>query len=548
MINHLYIKNFVLIDDVSLEFKSGFSAFIGETGAGKSVLIDAISLLRADRASVSLIAKDAEKAIVEGTFDLSDDAHAQSVLKEAGFDCEQEVTFTREIHRSGKSTVRIDHRIVTLSLMKEVLERQIDIHGQRDSQYLLNTASHIDLLDQYLKTEDLRREVRESYQAWKLLVREKEKALQETYNESDLEFFHHEISEIEAADLREGEEEELQEKEKQYKSVKASYEKLSAILDSYDDSLSSSLYEMNRMVQSLDDNELFQSAKNAMNDAYYGIADAVDTLRRGYDDMDLSEEEINAMEERLFLIQRMKRRYGRSIAEILKKKEELEGQVERIAHRNEYLEQIGRRIDAAFAEYRKRAEKLSEVRRKGVKKLDRAIAAHLGDLMLEHARFTVDIRTCDPGETGMDRVEFMIAMNRGEDPKPLSKTASGGELSRLMLGLKAVFTELEGIETVIFDEIDSGVSGPVASAIGRKMKELSRSAQVFSVTHLAPVAASADHHYFVSKSEEDGRVHTHVKALNRKEIIEELAVISGGELTEAGIAAAEELYERSRES
>ena len=548
MILHLYIKNFVLIDELSLDFKDGFSAFIGETGAGKSVLIDAISLLRADRASVSLIAKDADKAVVEGTFDLSKDAHALAALKEAGFDCEEEVTFTREIHRSGKSTVRIDHRIATLGLMKDILEREIDIHGQRDSQYLLNTSTHIHLLDQFLKDHVLKESVQNSFRVWKGLVKEKEKALQETYNESDLEFFEHEIREIEDAELRETEEEELQEKERQYKTVKASFEKLSSILTAYDDSLSSSLYEMNRLVQSLDDSAVFESAKSAMNDAYYGIADAMDTLRSGFDSMDLSEEEINAMEERLFLIQRMKRRYGRSIAEILNKKEELKQQVERIAHRREYLEQMDRKIAEAFAVYKGHAEKLSAVRKAGRKKLDQAVAAHLKDLMLENARFFFFFSSCEANEYGTDRVEFMISMNRGEDLKPLSKTASGGELSRLMLGLKAVFTRLEGIETVIFDEIDSGVSGPVAACIGRKMQELCESAQVFSVTHLAPVAACADHHYFVSKSEEKGRTHTHVRALNHTELIEQLAVISGGDATSTGIAAAEELYERSRAS
>ena len=546
MLRHLYIKNFVLIEELNLDFKDGFSAFIGETGAGKSILIDAVSLLRADRASVSYISKGKDRAIVEGTFDLAQDAHALEVLRSAGFDTEGEVTFTREISSSGKSTVRIDHRIVTLGLLKDVLEYEIDIHGQRDNQYLLNTSAHIRLLDEYLQDDELRVRTGTAFREWKKLCDEKETALKETYSEADLEFFQHEINEIESADLKEGEEEELLEKEKQFKAVKSSFEKLNSIIGGYDETLSGEMYEMNHLVQSLDDTEIFSSAKESMNDAYYAWADAVDTLRGVYESMDLSEEEINSMEERLFLIQRMKRRYGNSIAAILAKRDELQEQVDRFANRSRFIAEIDRKIEKAKAEYMKYANEISTFRKKGCTALDRAIAGNLSDLMLENARFKTEITPCEPNENGIDRVEFLISMNKGEDLKPLSRTASGGELSRLMLGLKVVFTHLQGIQTVIFDEIDTGVSGPVATAIGRKMRELSAQTQVFAVTHLAPVAATAETHYFVSKSEDGEKTHTHVKRLGREEVIEQLAVIASGEITDVSIAAARELFERNQ--
>lgn len=546
MLRHLYIKNFVLIDELNLDFTDGFSAFIGETGAGKSILIDAVSLLRADRASVSYISKGKDRAIVEGTFDLSDDAHALAVLRNAGFETEGEVTFTREISASGKSTVRIDHRIVTLALLKDVLEFEIDIHGQRDNQYLLNTGTHIRLLDEYLQDEELKQKTSAAFHIWKDLCAEKETALKETYSEADLEYFLHEINEIESASLREGEEEELLEKERQYKAVKASYEKLNAVISGYDDSLSGEMYEMNHLVQSLDDTDVFRSARESMNDAYYAWADAVDQLRSVYDSMDLSEEEINTMEERLYLIQRLKRRYGHTVADILARRDELQEQVDRFSNRERFIEQIDKKITAAHAEYLKHAKAISDLRKHGCKKLDHAIADNLKDLMLEKARFETSITPCDPNENGIDRVEFLIAMNKGEDLKPLSRTASGGELSRLMLGLKVVFTHLQGIQTVIFDEIDTGVSGPVATAIGRKMRQLSEQTQVFAVTHLAPVAATAEHHYFVSKSEQNEKTHTHVAQLNGSEIIEQLAVIASGEVTDTSLAAAKELFERNQ--
>ncbi len=546
MLRHLYIKNFVLINELNLDFKDGFSAFIGETGAGKSILIDAVSLLRADRASVSYISKGCDRAIVEGTFDLSHDEHAMHVLKESGFESDGEVTFTREIHSSGKSTVRIDHRIVTLSLLKEVLEYEIDIHGQRDNQYLLNTGTHIRLLDEYLGNQKLRQKTADTYREWKRLCAEKENALRETYSESDYEFFLHEIEEIDSASLKEGEEEELLEREKQYKAVKSSFEKLNSIISEFDESLSNEMYQMNRTVQSLEDGELFSAVKESMNDAYYGWTDAVDQLRGVYDSMDLSEEEINEMEERLYLIQRLKRRYGHTITDILAKRDELQNQVDRYANRSAYLEQIDKKIAKAYAAYQAAAGDISAVRRKGCTKLDKAIALHLKDLLLEKAKFKTDIKPCEPNENGIDRVEFLIAMNKGEDLKPLSRTASGGELSRLMLGLKVVFTHLQGIQTVIFDEIDTGVSGPVATAIGRKMRELGECTQVFAVTHLAPVAATACQHYFVSKSEEGDKTHTHVTPLEGQEVIRQLAVIASGEITDTSLAAAQELFERNQ--
>ena len=392
MLRHLYIKNFVLIDELNLDFKDGFSAFIGETGAGKSILIDAVSLLRADRASTSYISKGKDRALVEGTFDLTRDRHALSVLQSAGFETDGEVTFTREISASGKSTVRIDHRIVTLGLLKDVLEFEIDIHGQRDNQYLLNTASHIRLLDEYLRNDELRQKTTEAFRSWKALCEEKDTALRETYSEADLDFFQHEINEIEAADLKEGEEEELLAKEKQFKAVKSSFEKLNAVISSYDETLSGEMYEMNHLVQSLDDSDVFRSARESMNDAYYSWADAVDQLRGVYDSMDLSEEEINSMEERLYLIQRMKRRYGNTVAEILARRDELQEQVDRFSNRAKFIEEIDRKIDAAYRTYMNYAKEISSVRKKGCADLDKAVAANLNDLMLENARFHTDIK------------------------------------------------------------------------------------------------------------------------------------------------------------
>ena len=545
MIRNLYIQNFVLIDSLNLEFEKGFSSFTGETGAGKSVMIDAISLLAAERASSSFVMKGKERAIIEGTFDLSDDNHALSVLNDAGFETDGTATFTREISANGKSLARIDHRVVPLSLMRNVLLSQIDIHGQRDNAYLLNVSYHEHLLDEFLNNSEVLNRTKDAWRVYDRLRNERDEALAETYNENDLEFLSYQISEIRDADLKEGEEEELAEKEKQYRSLRASLEKLNAAFAIYDDELSGSFYELKRIVSSLD-GEKAESIAETVSDSYYSLSDAMEQLRDYLNAYDMSEEDINAIEERLFTIQRLKRKYGRTIEEVNRKADEMEAQVEMITHRSEYLARKNKEVDKAFNAYMVCAKQLSALRRNNCHRLDEMIAKNLGELMLPNARFVTSIVEKTPGLTGIDHVEFMISMNRGEELKPLSATASGGELSRLMLGLKEIFTRLQGIKTVIFDEIDTGVSGPVATAIGRKMKSLSKDCQVFSVTHLAQVAACADYHYRVYKSDENDRTRTFVKRMNEDEFIDELALISSGEITPSSLAAAKELLERNR--
>lgn len=546
MIRHLYIKNFVLIDELNLDFEEGFSAFTGETGAGKSILIDAISLLCAERASASFIMKGKDKAIIEGTFTFDKNSHAARVLEEAGFETEEEITFTRELHATNKSVCRIDHRIAKLSLLKEALQDEIDIHGQRDNAYLLNDRLHVHLLDRYLQDEAECKEVRTCYEALRKLEKEREEALNSTYNENDLSYFSYQIKEIEEAALTPGEDEELEAKEKQYKAVRDSFDKLNAIFSIYDEEVSGGLYNMLKTIESLKADEEIGKVQNTFSDAYYNMVDALETLGTLRDAMDMSEEEINAMEERLYTIQKLKRKYGRTIEDILQKKEELQQQVDMFAHKQEYLNRMDQEIARAKEAYDVAAEKLHNKRTKGSGKLDEEVMVHLKELMLENARFKTSITEGLPSSYGSDRVEFLISMNRGEDLKPLSKTASGGELSRLMLGLKVIFTRLQGIETVIFDEIDTGVSGPVATSIGKEMHALSKTCQVFAVTHLAPVASCADMQYLVSKASNETDTRTTVTQLDEEGRIRQLALISSGEVTEASLQAARELFERNR--
>ncbi|MBF1092917.1 MAG: DNA repair protein RecN [Solobacterium sp.] len=508
-------------------------------------MLDAISILCAERAGASYISKGKEKAIIEGTFDLSQNKHALEIMADAGLETNEDVTFTRELLSSGKSVIRIDHRIVTLSLAKDILRDEIDIHGQRDTAYLLNTTNHIRLLDTFLQVDEELQQVKDSYQCYSKLLKEKEKALQNEFNENDLEYFQYQIQEIEQADLKIGEDEELAEKERQYKQIKNSLDKYNQVFSLYENGLADSLYDLQKLCLNLGSDEKTTTIQTSISDAYYSISDSIDELHKLVGEYDMDEEEINEMEERLFTIQKLKRKYGNSIEQILAQQEQLKQQVQMFTHRKEFIEQMDQKISTALITYQEYASKLSKIRRTRANELDDAILINLKELMLPNACFKTVFTDCKPSEHGNENVEFMIAMNKGEEPKSLVKTASGGELSRLMLGLKVIFTKLQGIQTVIFDEIDTGVSGPVATAIGQKMKALSKSCQVFAVTHLAQVAACADTHYFVSKEDQDNKTITHVSELDETGRINQLALISSGSITDISTKAAQELYRRN---
>lgn len=546
MIKNIFIKNFILIEQLTLDFQDGFSAFTGETGAGKSILIDAISLLKADRASASYVMKGKDKAIIEGTFDLSNDTHALQILKENGFEDDEEYyTFSREISASGKSVARLNRRIIPLSLMREIVNTQLDIHGQRDNAYLLQSSNHLLLLDRYLHLEDAVQLVKEKYKVYTELVKEKQEAIEDSYNENDLEYFKYQIQEIENANLKPEEEEELEEKEKNYLSLKNSMDKFQAIEDLYTSSVESDIYSLLKLVESLKDVDRIDSLQSQYTDAYYSMVDAVSSLIQMKDNFSFSEEEINEMEERLYTIQKLKRKYNTDIQGILEYKDELKLKVQRFDNRQEYLQQMDDKIKKAENAYLKTAQSISDKRKAGAPALDKAIAEQLSELHLNNAKFLTYIENGEYTSSGIDKVEFKVAMNKGQEYSPLAFSASGGELSRLMLGLKVIFTHLQKIETIIFDEIDTGVSGKVAFSIGKKMKELSDECQVFAVTHLAPVASWADHQYLVSKESDESSTHTTIHELDEYQRIEQLAFISSGEITEASTSAAKELLSRS---
>jgi len=545
----MYVKDFVLIDNVNLSFQDGMSAFTGETGAGKSLLIDAIGILCGERVNASMVKQGKEQAVIEGVFTIGKHHPALSVLQEAGYEVEDDtIIIQRTFTKDGKSSARLNHRTTTVSLIRKILATLIDIHSQHDTQYLLNNKYHLTLLDQYLHEDALREEVARCYHVYHEITAEINEALQSNYNEDDLEFLTFQLNEITQADIKEGELEELEEEAKRF----MAFEKISAALNQSlallngDQGANPAVYETCRLLEPLDEDEVLVQTHDKLLDLYYALDEQYQTLYDYMEQMEYDEARVNEINERMFLIRKVLRKYGGDVEHVFAKQAELERSIERILHRSDYVKKMETKQKKAYEEFYQKAKMLHDLRAAKAKELETNIMAQLRDLHLEHARFHVQMEPVDGNANGIDAVEFFISMNKGEALKPLRTCASGGELSRLMLGLKTVFTALQGIETVIFDEIDTGVSGSVAFAIGKKMQQIASQTQVFCVTHLAQVAACAKHHYLVEKKQGETSTTTYIQELKKAQRLEELAKIASDSTSRHAISAAEELYQKAQ--
>ena len=545
MIQSLFIKNFILIDSLYLDFEHGFSAFTGETGAGKSIVMDAIGLLCGDRVNTNMIRTGTEKTTIEASFSITNSMKEK--LLDAGFE-DDECIVTREFDVNGKSVSRINHRSVTAGMLKDIIGSVVDIHSQHDHQYLLNQKFHLSLLDSYCNENELLQQVQAQYKTYSKLQKEYEQLEQTKYSLQQQEFLEYQIQEIEQANLVIDEDKELEDKIKIASNAEKILNKIQATLSllDHDHGIMSQLYEGMHNLRSLQDIDEIGKIHEQMESSYYNLEDVQERLHDYLDQLNIDERELNRWNERVFYINKLKRKYGHTIEDILDNLKNMQDEVSQMVHREEVLQEKKDEVDKAYALYVASSEALHTIRVNKAKILEEQIMKQLHDLMLPYAKFAVEIKDCQANKNGMDDVCFLISMNPGEPLQPLHKVASGGELSRLMLGLKTIFTSLQGVELVIFDEIDSGVSGAVATSIGQKMLEIGKHSQVFSVTHLAQVAACANQHYSVSKKQTEDSTVSNIRLLNEEERINELAMISSGSITEASLQAATELLKRMK--
>ena len=552
MLTLLRINNVALIDSAEIEFGPGLNLLTGETGSGKSIIVDSLGALTGDRISSDLIKTGADSAKIEGLFTLEKTKEITSILDEAGIEADDELIVRREISPSGRNRILINNQLATVAVLKRIGTYLVDIHGQGEHATLFDIASHLAMLDEFASLSEQRKTVSEAFHHWSSTKTELGMLRQ---NEAEklqmLDILKFQIDEIERVNLRPGENEELEEEKRRLNNV----EKLSSLTDDifallYDNT-ESTLSTLDRAAKKIEElgeyDSRFGEFKEGMQTARAVIEDAATTARDFRNHLEFSPERLAEIDDRLAEISRLTRKYGGSIPAVLVHLEESKLRTDAIesaeVREAELQKELKQRRDA----YEKAASALSEKRVAAAKKFEKEVEANLKAVALEKARFRVDIRTNNNDENsfttrGFDRVEYFFSANVGEDPKPLTKVASGGEASRLTLILKTTAKLKDTRKAVVFDEVDVGIGGRVAQAVGLKLKELSRTQQVLCVTHQPQVASQADHHFVVTKTMTKSQTAIAVRELEPQERVEEVArMLAGEKITDAARENAREM-------
>lgn len=555
MLQELSIKDFAIIDEIQISFQPKMTVLTGETGAGKSIIIDALGLLAGGRGSTEFIRKGEKKAVIQGLFTLPREANTYNILEEYGIDSEDgQIILQRDLYRGGRNICRINGMMVNLATLRKVGETLIDIHGQNEHQELMKPENHIDLLDEYdKKTSQLRNQYQVVYQNYrKLKLSMEKKEADEKAWAQRLDMLNFQVKEIEEAGLKINEEDELVEEKNKLDNFQAihdalelSYQILSGEKIDVVGNLGNA---MNELSDVSDLSENLQEINTKISDAFYSLEDVARDISDELDSMEWNGERLNEIEERLELIHQLKRKYGDTIEDILHYHSRIEKELREMENAEQNSEKQERQLSEALEKVKELAIKLSKQRKKSAKKLEKMIHEQLSALYMDKAVFEVKcLNNSKLYSKGIDKVEFYIQTNPGEEMGPLAKIASGGELSRIMLALKTIFSQKMGVTSIIFDEVDTGVSGRVAQAIAEKISQISNNSQVLCITHLPQVAAIADNHYYISKSVNDGRTETSLKELDEKQKIREIArMLSGSEITELTLKHAEELIKMSK--
>jgi DNA repair protein RecN (Recombination protein N) len=554
MLQTLSIKQFAIIDELDINFSDGLTVMSGETGSGKSIIIDAIGQLIGMRASSDYVRHGEKKAIIEGIFDIDESKDAINILESLAIDVDEDFLLVkREIFSSGKSICRINNQTVTLQDLRKVMQELLDIHGQHETQSLLKQKYHLQLLDDYADNQysDLLNQYQLSYNQYKNKrkeLEELESADQALLQRLDLMKF--QLEELTEASLKEGEVDQL---ESDIKRIQNS-EKLNLALNNAhqvltdESAIPDRLYELSNYLQTINDivPEKFVRLKEDIDQFYYMLEDAKHEI---YDEMANTEFEqvLNEYESRMNLLNNLKRKYGKDITELIAYQSKLANEIDKIENYEQSTSQLREEIKTLYNEVIDIGKKLSQERRRVARELRDHIVSEIQNLQMKDANLEISFKPLDePTIEGIEFVEFLISPNRGEPLKSLNKIASGGELSRIMLALKSIFVKSRGQTAILFDEVDSGVSGQAAQKMAEKMRDIAQYIQVICISHLPQVASMSDHHLLISKASNADRTTTQVKELKDENKIDEIArMISGASVTELTRENAKEMIKQN---
>jgi DNA repair protein RecN (Recombination protein N) len=555
MLQFLNISNIALIDELQVEFEPGLNLLTGETGSGKSIIVDALGVLIGGRFTSDLLKSGAERGSIEGLFVVGANPTLERLLENAGVDAAEEIIIRRELSATGRNKIFINNQLATHSLLRELREFLVDIHGQGDQQTLFNPHTHLELLDSFAISNGLRDEVAEAYRLWVAVQRQLEALRHDDSEKFQLvDTLKFQIEELERAQLVIGEDERLEEERRRLSNV----EKLTALCQSsygriYEDddaALARLRLAVKEVVELAEYESGFSDYLEGLESARAVLEDLSFALRDFADKLEFSPVRLAEIEDRLAELSRLKRKYGGSIQAALEHLARSEDRLRQIETSDEREQELNTEVEAARSRYLERAGKLHRDRVRAAKRFEKTVEQCVAELAMDHARFQIQISdlgdSAGPGSAGgpkgVDHVEFYFSANAGEDLKPLARVASGGEASRLMLVLKTVANATEFPRTIVFDEIDSGIGGRVSEAVGIKLRKLAETNQVLCVTHQPQIARFADSHLAVQKAVVDGRTQVDISKLNRAGRIEELArMLTGAEITDTARRHARQL-------
>ncbi len=538
MISNLHIKNIGIIEDININFNSGFNVLSGETGAGKTLIVDSLLIIAGGRFSKEMIRKGQDHSFVELCLYLPENDNA----------IDGNIIVSREIYTNGRNLCKINGRLVTVSELREFMKNIIDIHGQLENQTILNSSSHIMYVDNFSKEElkDIKSKYTEKYSKYcEIKNKLKENYGDDKEKQRKLDLLKYQLDEIEDAKLKIGEDENLELKRSKILNSEKILDNLKEIDIEIGENAIDSISKAVRAIEKIEDlDNNYKEKSNALKSIYYDLQELTRDISSLKEDIEFDEDERQELEKRLDLIFSLKRKYGNTIEEILEYKKEIEKEIERIENLEQYIEKLKKDKEVLTTEMVNLCEDMNKIRNKNAVILSTAINKELQELEMKNAKFEINIKKDNQNnfnEDGLDEVEFFIKTNMGEEAKPLTKIASGGEMSRMMLAIKNVLADVDKVPIMVFDEIDTGISGVAANSVADKMHKISLTHQVLCVTHLAPIAAKGDYNYFITKEIINDQTKTKIKLLTEQETIKEIARISSGDITELALKHAQEL-------